>query len=344
MKTLIRFTLISILVAIFIRLVNFSLNDFEVKELLEYRSYLISFMYAFIIGIVNIVCFNTLYRYFSWEKQAKTLVIIGIIGSVLWSTLAFFIARIFHMVVMEGVEWEVFIAQEWAGTYLFSLMIAFIITLAFHAFYFYKNLQQAKIKEQEYLAKSKQAQLDALKTQLDPHFLFNSLNVLSALIDEKPDQAQRFTLKLSNIYRYVLDSRMKDLSDVKDEIKFAKDYIELLKMRFESNVQFQIDEKIHQQSAMLVPLSIQLLLENAVKHNQINEQNPMKISITRETDYLCVCNTKNPLKKAPRYRDGIGLANIKKRYQRFTDQQVIIDDNDQHFCVKLPLLQLNDQS
>jgi len=271
MKTLIRFTLISILVAIFIRLVNFSLNDFEVKELLEYRSYLISFMYAFIIGIVNIVCFNTLYRYFSWEKQAKTLVIIGIIGSVLWSTLAFFIARIFHMVVMEGVEWEVFIAQEWAGTYLFSLMIAFIITLAFHAFYFYKNLQQAKIKKQEYLAKSKQAQLDALKTQLDPHFLFNSLNVLSALIDEKPDQAQRFTLKLSNIYRYVLDSRMKDLSDVKDEIKFAKDYIELLKMRFESSVQFQIDEKIHQQSAMLVPLSIQLLLENAVKHNQINE-------------------------------------------------------------------------
>jgi hypothetical protein len=70
----------------------------------------------------------------------------------------------------------------------------------------------------------------------------------------------------------------------------------------------------------------------------------MKISITRETDYLCVCNTKNPLKKAPQYWEGIGLANIKKRYQRFTDQQVIIDDNDQRFCVKLPLLQLNDQS
>ena len=342
MKTLIRFTYISVIVAVFIRLVNFSLNDFQVSELLEYRSYLISFMYAFIIGIVNIICFNTLYRYFSWEKQAKILVVIGIIGSVLWSTVAFFIARIFHIVVMEGVDWATFIAQEWAGTYLFSLMIAFIITLAFHAFYFYKNLQQAKIKEQEYLAKSNQAQLDALKTQLDPHFLFNSLNVLSALIDEKPDKAQQFTIKLANIYRYVLDSRMKDLTDLTDEIKFADDYIELLKMRFENSVQFELDDELRTMDAQLVPLSIQLLLENAVKHNQISEEKPLKISMHRSSEHLRICNNKHPLKQAPRHRDGIGLANIKKRYQRFTDLEVIIDDTDDQFCVHLPLLQINE--
>jgi LytS/YehU family sensor histidine kinase len=301
-------------------------------------------MYAFIIGIVNIICFNTLYRYFSWEKQAKILVVIGIIGSVLWSTVAFFIARIFHIVVIEGVDWETFIAQEWAGTYLFSLMIAFIITLAFHAFYFYKNLQQSKIKEQEYLAKSNQAQLDALKTQLDPPFLFNSLNVLSALIDEKPDKAQQFTIKLANIYRYVLDSRMKDLTDLADELKFADDYVQLLKMRFENSVQFELGEKLNQLDAQLIPLSIQLLLENAVKHNQINEDHSLYISIQREADHLRVCNNKNPLNKTLVNREGIGLDNIKKRYQRFTDLQVIIDETENHFCVYLPLLQINDAS
>lgn len=344
MKTLIRFTYISIIVAIFIRLVNFVTHDFQVSILLEYKSYLISFMYAFIIGIVNMICFNTLYRYFSWEKQAKILVVIGIIGSVLWSTVAFFIARFFHIVVIEGVDWETFIAQEWAGTYLFSLMIAFIITLAFHAFYFYKYLQQSKIKEQEYLAKSNQAQLDALKTQLDPHFLFNSLNVLSALIDEKPDKAQQFTIKLANIYRYVLDSRMKDLTDLADELKFADNYVQLLKMRFENSVQFELGEKLNQLDAQLIPLSIQLLLENAVKHNQINEDHSLYISIQREADHLRVCNNKNPLNKTLVNREGIGLDNIKKRYQRFTDLQVVIDETENHFCVYLPLLQINDAS
>ena len=241
-----------------------------------------------------------------------------------------------------ALTWQDFIKQEWIGTYIFSLMIAFIVTLAFHAFYFYKYLQQSKIKEQEYLAKSNQAQLDALKTQLDPHFLFNSLNVLSSLIEEKPEQAQKFTVKLSNIYRYVLDSRMKDLTDVADEIKFAEDYIQLLKMRFEHAVQFTIDEKVKAMDAKLVPLSIQLLLENAVKHNQISSQKPLQISILHKADHLQICNNKNPLKRTSPNREGIGLENIKKRYQRFTDLQVKIEDSDAEFCVSLPLLQIDE--
>lgn len=342
MKTLIRFTIISIVVAVFIRFVNFSLNDFDIEELLEYQSYLISFIYAFIIGIINILSFNALYAKLSWVNEPKLLAFIGVIGSVIWSTAAFFLARILHYVVIEGISWQEFIKQEWIGTYIFSLMIALIITLAFHAFYFYKYLQQSKIKEQEYLAKSNQAQLDALKTQLDPHFLFNSLNVLSSLIEEKPKQAQQFTVKLSNIYRYVLDSRMKDLTDVSDEIKFAEDYIQLLKMRFENAVRFTIDEKIKSMDAKLIPLSIQLLLENAVKHNQINSDKPLRISILHKADHLQICNNKNPLKRTTPSREGVGLENIKKRYQRFTDLQVKIEDNKAEFCVSLPLLQIDE--
>ena len=293
MKTVIRFIVISIIISAFIQLVNFAFDDFNVDQLINYKSYLINFLYAFIIGMVNILSFNALYSKFSWEREPKLLAFLGIIGSVIWTAVAFFLARILHIVVINGTTWQYFIKQEWIGTYIFSLMIAFIVTLAFHAFYFYKYLQQSKIKEQEYLAKSNQAQLDALKTQLDPHFLFNSLNVLSSLIEEKPEQAQKFTVKLSNIYRYVLDSRMKDLTDVADEIKFAEDYIQLLKMRFEHAVQFTIDEKIKSMDAKLVPLSIQLLLENAVKHNQINSDKPLRISILHKADHLQICNNKN---------------------------------------------------
>ena len=342
MKTVIRFVFISIIIAVFIQLVNFAFDDFNTDQLIRYKSYLINFLYAFIIGIVNITSFKALYSKFSWEREPKLLAFLGIIGSVIWTAVAFFIARILHIVVINSTAWPVFIEQEWIGTYIFSLMIAFIVTLAFHAFYFYKYLQQSKIKEQEYLAKSNQAQLDALKTQLDPHFLFNSLNVLSSLIEEKPEQAQQFTVKLSNIYRYVLDSRMKDLTDVADEIKFAEDYIQLLKMRFEHAVQFCIDEKVKAMEAKLVPLSIQLLLENAVKHNQISSEQPLQISILHKADHLQICNNKNPLKRMPSNREGIGLENIKKRYQRFTNSQVTIDDNDADFCVSLPLLQIDE--
>ena len=342
MKTVIRFIFISIIISVFIQLVNFAFDDFNVDQLIRYKSYLINFLYAFIIGIANILCFNALYRKLSWEREPKLLAFLGIIGSVIWSGVAFFIARMLHFVVIEGIAWSVFIKEEWIGNYIFSLMIAFIVTLAFHAFYFYKYLQQSKIKEQEYLAKSNQAQLDALKTQLDPHFLFNSLNVLSSLIEEKPEQAQRFTVKLSNIYRYVLDSRMKDLTDVADEIKFAEDYIQLLKMRFEHAVQFTIDEKVKAMDAKLIPLSIQLLLENAVKHNQISSEKPLQISILHKADHLQICNNKNPLKRTSPKREGIGLENIKKRYQRFTDLQVKIEDNNAEFCVSLPLLQIDE--
>ena len=341
MKTIIRFIFISIIISMFIQMVNFLFDNFNFDQLIDYKSYLINFLYAFIIGIFNILGFKTLYTNFSWESEPKLLAFLGIIGSVIWSTAAFFLARILHTVVINGTAWSVFIAQEWIGNYVFSLMIAFIVTLAFHAFYFYKYLQQSKIKEQEYLAKSNQAQLDALKTQIDPHFLFNSLNVLSSLIEEKPDQAQRFTIKLSNIYRYVLDSRLKDLTDVADEIKFAEDYIQLLKMRFEHAVQFTIDEKVKSIDKQLIPLSIQLLLENAVKHNQINSEKPLQISILHKADYLQICNNKNPLKKTTSNREGIGLENIKKRYQRFTDLQVKIEDNDAEFCISLPLLQID---
>jgi len=341
LKSAYKYILISVVIAVFIRLINFAGSDYNLDVLLDVKNFLISFTYALIIAMANGIGFSILYARYSWETHAKFLVIVGVIGSVIWSTLAFFIARYIHLVWIEGFSFEKFMEEENFLTYVFSMMIAFIATLAFHSFYFYKALQDVKLKEKTFESKSNSAKFDALKNQLDPHFLFNSLNVLSALIDEDTEKAQDFTIGLSKVYRYVLDQKNKDLVSLEGEIKFAETYLNLLKMRFEDSLEVEINPNTKTKDAKIIPLSLQLLLENAVKHNKVSEQHPLKIKIFSKDDYLVVQNNLQPkidTRKAA--RNGIGLENIQSRYELFTDKTCEIVKNDTTFSVKLPLLQL----
>lgn len=341
-KSAYKYILISVIIAVFIRLINFAGNDFSLDVLLDAKNFFISFLYALIIAMANGIGFSILYAKYSWEKHAKLLVIVGVIGSVIWSTLAFFIARYIHLVWIEGYTFDTFMQEENFLTYVFSMMIAFIATLAFHSFYFYKALQDVKLKEKTFESKSNSAKFDALKNQLDPHFLFNSLNVLSALIDEDTEKAQDFTIGLSKVYRYVLDQKNKDLVSLGGEIKFAETYLNLLKMRFEDSLEVDINPNSKTIEAKIIPLSLQLLLENAVKHNKVSEQNPLQIKIYTKGDYLIVENNLQPkIDSRKPERNGIGLENIQSRYELFTDRRCEIIKTDTTFSVKLPLLQLN---
>jgi len=342
LKTALNFILISIVIAAFIRVINFVGNDYSLDILLDVKNFLISFIYAMVISLANGIGFGILYAKYSWEKNAKLLVIVGVIGSVIWSTLAFFIARFIHLVWIEGYTFEKFLEDENFLTYLFSMMIAFIATLAFHSFYFYKALQDVKLKEKTFESKSNSAKFDALKNQLDPHFLFNSLNVLSALIDEDTEKAQDFTIGLSKVYRYVLDQKNKDLVSLEGEIKFAETYLNLLKMRFEDSLEVNIDPNTKRKDAKVIPLSLQLLLENAVKHNKVSEQNPLKINIYCKNECLVVENNLQPkIDSRTKDRNGIGLDNIQSRYELFTSTKCEIVKTTTTFSVQLPLLQLN---
>lgn len=341
LKSILKLFVLSAGVSIFIRFTSFISSDYNLEVLLNFKYFVISFLYAFIITIANVAGFDILYSKFSWDKDAKKLVVIGVIGSVLWSTLAFFTARFSHLIFIEGYSIEQFVKQESFETYLFSMFIAFIITLAFHAFYFYKALQDIKLKQKTFESQSHSAKFDALKNQLDPHFLFNSLNVLSALIDEDPEKAQDFTIGLSQVYRYVLDQKHKDLVHIRDEIKFAETYLELLKMRFEDSINVDIDNKLSEIDAKVIPLSLQLLLENTIKHNSISEKFPLHIKIYVEQNFLVVKNNFQPKLGQPKQkRNGIGLDNIKSRYKLFTDENCEINKTENTFLVKLPLLQL----
>ena len=218
-----------------------------------------------------------------------------------------------------------------------------LLTTLFVSFWIYKLIlsiikkQESKVKEQKIIAGTASAKFETLKNQIDPHFLFNSLNVLSSLIEENPENAQRFTTALSKVYRYVLEQKDKDLVPIEEELAFAKTYMNLLQMRFENSLTFEISIENIDAEAKVVPLSLQLLLENAVKHNIISEQKPLHIKIYIENDALVIQN--NFQKKAVlQDGQGVGIQNIISRYEIITERKVSIEQNENTFTVKLPIL------
>jgi hypothetical protein len=294
-------------------------------------------LYAFLLGYSNMAYFSYLEQK-TWAKQDRLKrIVIGIVGSVVITIIGLFILRAFSSIAINGKTVNYFLENESFRNYQFGLWVTLTIVITFHFIYFYNKSQQNKIKEQKVIAGTASAKFDALKNQLDPHFLFNSLNVLNSLIEENPEKAQDFTTALSKVYRYVLEQKNKDLVTVDEELKFAKTYMTLLKMRFEDSLIFEIPEKAQNPESKVVPLSLQLLLENAVKHNVVTSFKPLKIDIIEQDNTIIVQNNlqiKQILKKS----SGVGLSNIVQRYKLLTDRTVEINATKTHFIAKIPIL------
>jgi len=294
-------------------------------------------LYSFVLGYSNMIYFEYLEKRDWEENEGAKRIVIGIAGSIIISILGLFILRMFTAILYLGKTFNEFISTDNYKNYTFGLWITLTIIAVFHFIYFYNKYQKKKVKESQIVAKTESAKFESLKNQLDPHFLFNSLNVLTSLIGENPNQAEKFTTKLSKVYRYVLEQKDKDLISLEDELKFAKSYMELLQMRFEDGIKFSIPETVSNPELKIVPLSLQLLLENAVKHNVITSDNPLEIRIYEENEFLSVENNISP--KASLVKSTkVGLKNIDQRYSLVTNERVEITNNNQIFKVRLPLL------
>ena len=294
-------------------------------------------LYAFVLGYSNMAFFNYMEKR-QWKKgDTLKRIIVGIIGCTVITLVCLFVLRVFISVGIYGTDFNTFMAKEsWQG-YSFGLWITLSIVSVFHVIYFYNRYQKNKIKEQKVIAGAASAKFDALKNQLDPHFLFNSLNVLTSLIEENPDNAQRFTTSLSKVYRYVLEQKNKELVTVDEELDFAKTYMSLLKMRFEDSIIFEIPDKASNPESKVVPLSLQLLLENAVKHNMVTTSKPLHIKIYEDGNHLVVMNNLQP-KQIVKKSSGVGLENIKQRYKLLTERKVYINQREKDFAVAIPML------
>ncbi len=217
-------------------------------------------------------------------------------------------------------------------------IISGVILLMIILFLFFNSYRHKQFAKHIKLEKeSMQSQFNALKSQINPHFLFNTLNTLITVIEENKGSAIDFVEQLSNTYRLILESRDKELYEIKEELKFINSYSVILLKRFENRLTININIAEKYLDYSIPPLCLQLLIENVTKHNIISAKYPMTIDIYTEEDMLVIKNNKQ-MKSIPAQSTKVGLENIKNRYKYFTDRKVEIINDLKEFIIKLPLI------
>lgn len=302
-----------------------------------WREYYGNIIFFIILYMMNMFWILFLIKKFNSDIYTLERLALAVFGNIVLSFVGAIIARFIILAVFNGRTFQDFLDTQSLDNYLQPVTVSLTISLGFYAIWYYKYRQENKVKEQKIIAGTASAKFDALKNQLDPHFLFNSLNVLTSLIEEDPYQAQKFTTSLSKVYRYVLEQKNKDLVSVDEELQFAKTYVRLLKMRFEDSIVLEIPEKSSNPDAKIIPLSLQLLLENAVKHNVVTSDKPLHLKVSEENGVLVVSNNLQE-KQVVKKSSGVGLANIQQRYGILTDKKVQITKTATAFSVELPIL------
>jgi len=304
----------------------------------------IKLSYGYTIGIAFIVwegnryLLFTLRAYFNWfNKPIKK--ILALLFAITFYTIpvsALLLVGWFHLFQKGSVNWSVVTT----ATLIIMICVVFI-THVYETVFLVKQAESDQLKKEQLERAKAEAELEALKNQVDPHFIFNSLNTLSHLIEERPEKAKLFNDNLAEIYRYILQNKARDLVFLKEEIEFVEHYFALLRIRFEDAVQLQLKvDDMESEQFLIPPISLQVLVENGIKHNEFSDLNPLKIDIQFGHESLVVKNEirKKVLRKPA---SGIGLKNLDERYQLITAKRMVVDENEHEFIVTLPVLKIN---
>jgi len=234
--------------------------------------------------------------------------------------------------------------DAWAFTAtssLYTVFISFNMSLIFTAIGFFKAWKSAVVDAEKLKTEMMAYKYESLRNQINPHFLFNSFNVLSDLVYTDQAIAIKFINQLSELFRYVLDSRDKELVPLKDELEFIRSFTFLLKTRFEEKLMIENDVQASAED-YIVPMTLQLLIENAVKHNEVSEAFPLWISIRKNKDYLEVENGLQP-KNVGEDSKKTGLKNIIQQFDFFSDKPIEIITSEESFLVRVPILKSQDK-
>ena len=267
------------------------------------------------------------FNVFRWVKRSYSIRITLSVGVyVLWMILF----RLFNHVLDLGT-----IMNPRFDGFIYLLILLMLMVVAHTMQLSHKSKIDALEKEQ-LKQEGLRNELMALKNQMDPHFLFNSLNSLSLLVREDQESAEKFIHKLSFLYRYILQSTESDLVHVKEEVRLLESYVYLIKQRFQDNFDVRINIEDRYEALMIPSLALQLLVENAVKHNEISKKNPLFVEIYTQTGFIIVKN-KIHLRTGPIDSTGVGLVNLKSRFQLLKMKDITIVNDSDFFIVKLPI-------
>ncbi|ALD20453.1 sensor histidine kinase [Hymenobacter sp. DG25A] len=272
-------------------------------------------------------------RYPRVEQTRKRLWLLAIINTLITAVVT---------LVLGSIEAHSHGGQLSIPTFFFefglNMVPTVVVQLIYESWNFFRQWEENVRRAEQLQSASQRAQLEALQQQLDPHFLFNSLNTLSAFIEPENEPAQQFVEQLADVYRYVLLSREQSTVPLRDELAFVEAYVALQKARLRDNLQVEIQVPPTLLDQHVAPLSVQLLLENALKHNEASRQYPLQVEVSAHDGWLVVHNVRRPRTTlAP--GTGMGLRNIRERYALLAPQlPVQVLDTATDFTVHLPLL------
>jgi LytS/YehU family sensor histidine kinase len=312
----------------------FKLFFFRLPEVLAPDLLFIA-LFVFIIWYGNLTIDAWLNLRYSWIKDFNKRLVFQSLAGLVFTVLVMFCAMfLIHQIQFgDGVIINRKMREIFTPALLFTLcLLAFNISGQF-----LKAWRKSLMEVEKYKTESATAQLQNLKNQLNPHFLFNNLSVLTSLVYKNQDKAVEFINELSKVYRYVLENRNTELVALQEELTFLHHYIYLLKIRFEGSIAFDIAIEEEKKNSLLLPMCLQTLVENTIQHNESSQANPLKVSIYTQGDFLVVENPVQPRNEAAE-SSKTGLKNIKLRYSFFTDQKIVVNDDGGVFQVILPLI------
>jgi sensor histidine kinase YesM len=298
-------------------------------------SYLYTIGLAFIVWQGNRYLLFTLRSYFDWLNKPlrKILALLLAVSFYTIPISALLLTAWYHIFSNGVVNWNVVTTST-----LIIMICVIFITHVYETVFLVKQAESDQLKKEQLERARAEAELEALKNQIDPHFIFNSLNTLSHLIEDNPQKARLFNDNLAEVYRYILQNKSRDLVLLREEMGFLQHYFSLLKIRFEDAVQLHISDGGRQLDEFLIPpISLEILMENAIKHNEFSDDSPLVITVSVNEDELVMRNDVH-LKTLRKPSSKIGLQNLDERYKLIVKKPIDIKRTVQEFIVHLPIL------
>lgn len=283
---------------------------------------------------------DALSGYFPWTKNSTLRLIVSVLATLIYTFVAWVILVWLSSWLYDwSFSWRGLRHEIQHGSFWWTLIITVMVSAFMHGRGFLMAWKETLI-EAEFLKKEQMAaRYEALKNQVNPHFLFNNFNVLATLVHKDADLAERFVKQLANVYRYVLDSREKEVVPLDQELKQLDAYVFLMKIRFGDSLNIQIAPEMGQiEGKSVAPLTLQMLVENALKHNEASKSKPLTIEVFPDhKDYIVVRNALQ-VKNNVGESTGVGLENIQARYKFLSEKPVLTPAESGFFTVKIPLI------
>lgn len=278
---------------------------------------------------------EALSAYVSWTERPLRRLLVSLLMTVLYTFLVWWLLAAGWSAWTEGFMFIKVIRHFTWLSFWPTLFITAFISIFLHGRAFLMEWRLAATEAEKLKKEQIASRYETLKNQVNPHFLFNSLNVLTTLVHKDADLAEQFVRQLSAVYRYVLDSRDREAVTLAEEVRQLEAYVFLMNIRFGES--FVADIQVQSMGKSIAPLTLQMLVENAVKHNEVSKRAPLKVEIQEENGYVIVRNNLQPRSQHTE-SSGVGLENIRARYQFLSNQPVVVLALEDYFEVKIPLV------